>query len=146
MISRGAERCRRVSSSPMPPVGAGSMPNGSCGAFADGFYAGYDRLIAPNQIGPNIHLAHCWTPARRKLIEITCTGPAPIADEGLTPLRNFYAIEAEFRGRDPVARLAIRQERSAPILARIIDWLKHHRARFCQIITRRGSGLHRQIA
>lgn len=42
-------------------------------------YAGYNRLIAPARIGPDIQLAHCWAHARRKLIEITRTGPAPIA-------------------------------------------------------------------
>lgn len=148
MISRGAERCRRVSSSPMPPVGAGSMPNGYCGAFAA--FCGWilcriQPLDLPGPDRTQHQLAHCCARARRKLIEITCTGRALIADEGLTLIRNLYAIEAEFRGRDPVARLAIRQERSTPILARINDGLKHHCARFCQIITRRGSGLHRQI-
>ena len=92
-------------------------------------YAGYNRLIAPDRIGPGIQLAHCWAHARRKLIEIIRTGPAPIAEEGVTLIRDLYAIEADIRGSDPAARLAIRQQRSAPILARIDDWLHHHRAR-----------------
>jgi transposase len=44
-------------------------------------------------------------------------------------IRDLYAIEAEIRGSDPTTRLAIRQDRSAPILARIDNWLAHHRAR-----------------
>ncbi len=44
-------------------------------------------------------------------------------------IRDLYAIEAEIRSSDPAIRLAIRQERSAPILASIDDWLAHHRAR-----------------
>ena len=92
-------------------------------------YAGYNRLIAPDRVGPGIQLAHCRAHARRKLIEITRTGPAPIAEEGVAPSHDLYAIEADIRGKDPAARLAIRQERSAPILARIDDWLHHHRAR-----------------
>ena len=44
-------------------------------------YAGYNRLIAADRIGPGIQLAYCWAHARRKLIEITRTGPAPIAEE-----------------------------------------------------------------
>ena len=91
--------------------------------------AGYDRLITPDRIGPDIQLAHCWAHARRKLIEITRTGPAPIAEEGVALIRDLYAIEADIRGSDPAARLAIRQQRSAPLLARIDDWLHHHRAR-----------------
>jgi transposase len=92
-------------------------------------YAGYNRLIAADRIGPGIQLAHCWARARRKLIEITRTGPAPIAEEGVALIRDLYAIEAEIRGSDPATRLAVRQNRSAPILACIDDWLVHHRAR-----------------
>lgn len=82
-------------------------------------YAGYNTLIAADRIGPSIQLAHCWAHARRKLIEITRTGPAPIAKEGVALIRDLYATEAEIRGSDPATRLAIRQERSTPILARI---------------------------
>jgi transposase len=92
-------------------------------------YAGYNRLIAADRIGPDIQLAYCWAHARRKLIEITRAGPAPIADEGVDLIRDLYAIEAEIRGSDPATRLVIRQDRSALILARIDEWLAHHRAR-----------------
>ena len=47
----------------------------------------------------------------------------------MTLIRDLYAVEAEIRGSDPATRLAIRQERSVPILARIDDWLAYHRAR-----------------
>ena len=92
-------------------------------------YAGYNRLIAPDRTGPGIQLAYCWAHARRKLIEITRTGPAPIAEEGLALIRALYASEADIRGCDPAARLAARQERAAPILARLDTWLQHHRPR-----------------
>jgi hypothetical protein len=92
-------------------------------------YAGYNRLIAPERSGPGIQLAYCWAHARRKLIEITRTGPAPIAEEGLALIRDLYAIEADIRGSDPAMRLAIRQERSAPVLVRFDEWLQHHRPR-----------------
>ena len=92
-------------------------------------YAGYNRLIAPDRIGPGIQLAYCWAHARRKLIEITRTGFAPIAEEGVTLIRDLYAIEADIRGSEPATRLAARQERSAPILLRIDAWLNRHRAR-----------------
>lgn len=92
-------------------------------------YAGYNRLIAPDRIDPGIKLAHCWAHALRKLIEITCTGPAPIAEQGVALIRELYSIEAEIRGSDIATRLAVRQDPSAPILARIDDWLAHYRAR-----------------
>ncbi len=66
-----------------------------------------------------IQLAHCWAHARRKLIEITRSGPAPIAEEGVALIRDLYAIKAVIRGSDPATRLAIRQERSVPILVRM---------------------------
>lgn len=42
-------------------------------------------------------------------------------------IRDLYAIEAEIR--DFATRLSVRQGRSAPLLARIGDWLAYHRAR-----------------
>lgn len=44
-------------------------------------------------------------------------------------IRDLYAIEAETSGSDPATRLAVRQDRSAPILARLDGWLAHHRTR-----------------
>ncbi len=53
----------------------------------------------------------------------TRNGTAPIAEDGVK------RIEAELRGRDPQARLAGRQERSAPLVADMQTWLVHYRAR-----------------
>ena len=74
-------------------------------------------------------LTHCWANARRKLIEITRIGPAPIAENGVTLIRHLSAIEADIRHKDPAARLAARQARFVPILNRIDNWLRRHRAR-----------------
>jgi transposase len=84
-------------------------------------YAGYNRLIAAGRIGPGIQLAYCWAHARRKLIEITradCRGR-----------RGPHPRSLRHRGSDPATRLSVRQDRSAPLLARIGDWLAYHRAR-----------------
>lgn len=92
-------------------------------------YAGYNRLIAPDRVGPDIQLAYCWAHARRKLVEITRNGSAPIAEDGVKRIGELYRIEAELRGLNPEARLAGRQERSAPLVADMQAWLVHHRAR-----------------
>lgn len=92
-------------------------------------YAGYNRLVAPDRIGPNIQLAYCWAHARRKLVEITRNGPAPIAEEGVKRIGELYRIETQLRGCDPQARLAGRQKRSAPLVAEMQSWLTLHRAR-----------------
>lgn len=92
-------------------------------------YAGYNRLIAPDRVGPSIQLAYCWAHARRKLVEITRMGAAPIAEEGVKRIGELYQIEADLRGLDPEIRLAARQERSKPLVADMETWLAHHRAR-----------------
>ncbi|WIJ25058.1 IS66 family transposase [Devosia sp. RR2S18] len=92
-------------------------------------YAGYNRLIAPGRVGAGIQLAYCWAHARRKLIEITRAGTAPIAEEGVRLIGELYTIEAEIRGLGPEQRLAARQERSGPAVARTKAWLDLHRAR-----------------
>jgi transposase len=89
-------------------------------------YAGYNRLLKP---GHNISLAYCWAHARRKLVEITRTSPAPIAEDGVKRIGKLYHIEADIRSFDPAARLAVRQERSAPIISDFEAWLTQHRAR-----------------
>lgn len=91
-------------------------------------YAGYNRLIAPDRIGPDIRLAYCWAHARRKLVEITRAGPAPIAEEGVKRIGELYRIEAELKGHYPKNRLAGRLERSAPLLADMQSWIARHRA------------------
>ncbi len=79
-------------------------------------YAGYNRLVAPDRVGPNIQLAYCWAHARRKLIEITRTGSSPIAEDGVKRISELYKIEAELRGLNPEARLAARQAQSKPLI------------------------------
>lgn len=92
-------------------------------------YAGYNRLMAPDRVGPGIQLAYCWANTRRKLVEITRAGAAPIAEEGVRRIGELYRIEAELRGLAAEARLDGRQERSAPLIADMRTWLTHHRAR-----------------
>ena len=127
-----------------PPGVAFTYAPGRSGQYADdileGFtgilqvdgYAGYNRLIQSdrigNQAGP-IQLAYCWAHARRKLFEIAQTATAPVAQEGLTQIAALYKIEAEIRGQSPLARLAARQQQSAPRIADFEVWLTHHRAR-----------------
>lgn len=69
-------------------------------------YAGYNRLVTPDRVSPNIQLAYCWAHARRKLIEITRTGSSPIAEDGVKQIGELYKIEVELRGLTPEVRLA----------------------------------------
>jgi len=73
-------------------------------------------------------MVRCKACRRRKLTDIARTEPALIAEKGLALIHDLYGIEAEIRGRDPASRIAVRQDRSAAILARIFEWLAYHRA------------------
>ena len=92
-------------------------------------YAGYNRLIQPDRAGPAIRLAYCWAHARRKLFEVARNSTAPIAEDGLKRIAELYKIEAEIRGLPSEARLAARQDQSAPKVGDFETWLTHHRAR-----------------
>jgi transposase len=92
-------------------------------------YAGYNRLIAPDRVGPDIRLAYCWAHARRKLVEITRNGPAPIAEDGVKRIGELYRIEAEIRGLDQETRQAARQARSKLLITDMETWLAYQRAR-----------------
>ena len=124
-----------------PPGVAFTYAPGRSGQYADDIlkdftgvlqvdgYTGYNRLIHPERTGPAIQLAYCWAHARRKLYEVARNSTAPIAEDGLKRIAELYKIEAEIRGFAPSARLATRQDQSAPKIADLETWLIHHRAR-----------------
>ena len=90
-------------------------------------YAGYNRLL--RRADQSIELAYCWAHARRKLYEITKNSVAPIAEAGLKQIAALYRIETDIRGQNPEARLATRQERSAPRIKAFEEWLREHRGK-----------------
>jgi transposase len=100
---------------------------------ADG-YAGYEALTrgpAPpgGQATQKIAHAACWAHARRKLYDVHEKTRSPIAAEGLRRIGALYDIEREIGGLSPERRLAIRQERSAPVLADLRTWMETERRR-----------------
>lgn len=122
-----------------PPGGAFTYAPGRSGQHADdilkGFsgvlqvdgYAGYNRLLKrPTQ---DVALAYCWAHARRKLNDVTQSGAAPIAQDGLAQIQMLYRIEKELRGQTANQRHAARQECSKPIIDTFELWLAQSRAR-----------------
>ncbi len=122
-----------------PPGVAFTYASGRSGQYAEdilqGFsgilqvdgYAGYNRLL--RRADQSVQLAYCWAHARRKLYEIARNSTAPIAEAGLKQIAALYRIETNIRGQSPEARLAIRQERSAPKIKVFEEWLRKHRTR-----------------
>jgi transposase len=90
-----------------------------CGIVQCDGYAVYKRL---NQ--NRITLAFCWAHLRRKFFDIADKGPAPIAEEALRRIAELYAIDKTIRGSPPDERVAVRRERSLPLIAALKAWLQ----------------------
>ena len=85
-------------------------------------YGAY-KALARRRPG-DILLSHCWAHVRRDFIDLSKEGLAPIAAEALKRIAEFYAIEAEIRGRSPDQRRAVRQDLSKPLVKAMFDWLE----------------------
>jgi transposase len=96
---------------------------------ADG-YAGYARLY-----DQGVTEAACWAHVRRKFFDVHKANQSPGAYEAhkanqspgayeaLQRIAALYAIEATVRGSLPHVRLAVRQERAAPLFEALRQWL-----------------------
>jgi transposase len=87
-------------------------------------YSGFNRLYDPGRRPGPILAAACWAHARRKLFELAAVAKAPIAAEAVRRIDQLFAVERDIVGLSAAARLAVRQERSAPILADLEPWLR----------------------
>jgi transposase len=106
---------------------ADTILKGFSGVLQVDGYAGYNRLL--KRPAQDVTLAYCWAHARRKLHDITQSGAAPIAQEGLAQIQALYRIEKDLRGQAIDQRRAARQEHSKPIIDAFEIWLAQSRAR-----------------
>ena len=74
-------------------------------------------------------LAYCWAHARREMSKATPKAGSPIASEALARIATLYSIEMELHGRPADERLAVRRERSAPLVAALGAWVREQAAR-----------------
>jgi transposase len=89
-------------------------------------YGGYDGIYHSERVTE----VACWAHARRKFYDAQDSDERRAA-QMLTMIAELYAVEREAKGAierevtdaDDDARLALRQERSVPVLARIKAWL-----------------------
>jgi transposase len=75
---------------------------------------------APARIGAGVEKSYCWAHLRRKFID--AGSDAPIAQDALQRIAKIYGIEKEIRGRPAEERLAVRQERSRPLVDKLHAW------------------------
>ena len=109
---------------------------------ADAF-AGYGKLYeAARSPGP-ITEAACWAHARRKFFELADVEAqarkkkkgqnvkfvSPMALAAVKRIDALFAIEREINGRSPDERRAVRQDRSAPLVADLKTWMTGERAK-----------------
>jgi transposase len=90
---------------------------------ADG-YAGYAGLYEHG-----VTEAACWAHARRNFFDVHAATQSPLALEALQRIAALYEIEAAIRGRPPDARLAARNDQSAPLFNALRQWLEKTQAR-----------------
>lgn len=81
-------------------------------------YGGYDGIYS----GGMVTEVACWAHARRKFYDAQ-DSDARRAAEMLAMIGELYAIEREAKDVNEAKRLALRQERSNPVLDRIKAWL-----------------------
>lgn len=81
-------------------------------------YGGYDGIYH----GQGVTEVACWAHARRKFYDAQ-DSDGKRAAQMLAMIGELYAIERQAKDADDAARLALRRERSVPVLARIKTWL-----------------------
>jgi transposase len=84
-------------------------------------YGGYEGIC----IGGGITQAGCWSHARRKFTDTQKLRP-DVTGPALAWINELFAIERSARGLAPAEHLALRQEKSVPVLAalreRLVAW------------------------
>ena len=85
----------------------------------------------PNE-APTIQEAACWAHVRRKFVDLAVSNPAPIAEEALRRIGEFYDTEKIIRGSSPERRQAIRREQTKPRVEAFRLWLDDNLKRLAQ--------------
>ncbi|PCH93576.1 MAG: IS66 family transposase [Gammaproteobacteria bacterium] len=118
------------------PSRAQAIPMRLLEGFKDGYlqadgYAGYNKVCKEN----NLIRVGCWDHARRKFVEAQKALPkgkkikASKADMALSFINKLYKIEREIKASTGAKKLAVRQEKSVPVLNKLKKWLEINQPR-----------------
>jgi transposase len=102
---------------------------GYAGLMQADAYAGFNRLYDARRKGGPIVEAACWAHARRYFFDLARLAKAPIAIEAVERIDALFAIEREINGLPPAQRVAVRHERSRPLVVALESWLREQRAK-----------------
>ena len=94
---------------------------------ADAF-DGYNQLYKAQRKPAPILEAACWSHGRRKFVDLVKQGEAPIASEAVRRIDMLFEIERSINGKTPEQRVAVRLERSRPLVAELEIWMRQQRA------------------
>lgn len=85
--------------------------------------AAYNRLGKASGANDAMTFARCWAHARRKFFDLLASDGAPFAGAVVRAMAPLWAIEDDNRGQDLDLRAAIRAEKSAPIVSKLLAML-----------------------
>src|SRR3712207_2738560 len=102
---------------------------GFAGILQADAYGGFNRLYDPKREPGPILEAACWAHARRKLYELAAASKAPIAAEAVRRIDELFKVERELHGQPAAERLAVRKERTKPLVLELETWLRIQHAR-----------------
>ncbi len=112
---------------------------GWAGVLQADAYAGYNRLYDASRQPQPVAEALCWAHARRKFFELADIAAnkrrgkaappiSPLALEAVRRIDPLFDIERQALGRSAADRLALRAERSKPLLDELEGWMRTARA------------------
>lgn len=90
-------------------------------------YAGFNAVYKTGRVPGLIIEAPCWAHGRRPFFKLAKLRKAPIAIEAVRRIDELLAIEREINGQSAEHRLAVRRERSKPLVDNLEQWLREER-------------------
>ena len=88
----------------------------------DGF-PGYNRLTRDDRNGGPLELAYCWAHARRRFLDVHKATKSEKALAIFDLINEIYDVERSMKAQPASLRLAIRGEKSAPLLDKLLALL-----------------------
>lgn len=80
----------------------------------------YDQFGKEDGANAGVEKSYCWAHLRRGFID--AGSDAPVAQDALQRIAAIYAIEKDIRGRSAEDRLAVRRERTQPLVNKLHAW------------------------
>jgi transposase len=102
-------------------------------------YAGFNDMFKAGWPGKPMVRANCWAHSRRQFFELVDVAGqlkrkkdakviiSPLALEALQRIDRIFDIERDINGRPAAERLAVRQDRSAPLIEELESWMRKQR-------------------